>query len=72
MSKSESEVLVSRFRSEQQTRILRDLDRENEVFSRYLEGGKLEFWFKNLLASAQGNAESPTSPDAVEISVDNG
>ena len=62
LSKSESEVLVSRFRSEQQIRIARDLDWENEVLCQYLGEGKLEFWFKTLLASARGL----NSPGAIE------
>ena len=49
MTDSESDILVSRFRPEQQARIAADLRRENEICRRYIEHGKLDFWFQNLL-----------------------
>ncbi|KAI2794295.1 hypothetical protein POX_a00890 [Penicillium oxalicum] len=49
MADSESDILVSRFRPEQQARIAADLRRENEICRRYIEHGKLDFWFQNLL-----------------------
>lgn len=70
LSKSETDVLVSRFRSEQQIRIARDLDQENEVLCQYLGEGKLEFWFKSLLASARGAHTSANSPGVIEASGD--
>lgn len=68
LSKSESDVLVSRFRPEQQIRIARDLDLENEILCQYLGEGKLEFWFKSLMASARGAVAFSDSPGAVEDS----
>lgn len=51
LSKSDSDLLLSRFRSEQHARIARDLDRENQLLCEYIEKGKLEYWFKTLLAT---------------------
>lgn len=53
LSVSDSILLSSHFRPEQRARITRDLEKENEIFCRYLEAGNLEFWFKNLLSSAE-------------------
>ncbi|KAE8376470.1 Non-repetitive/WGA-negative nucleoporin C-terminal-domain-containing protein [Aspergillus bertholletiae] len=53
---SDSELLSARFRPEQRTRIMHDLERENEILRQNVEKGKLDFWFKNLLASAEESA----------------
>lgn len=53
LSESDSILFSSRFRPEQRARITRDLEKENEILCRYLEAGNLEFWFKNLLSSAE-------------------
>lgn len=56
MADSEPEILVSRFRPEQQARVAADLKREDELLRRYIETGKLDFWFQNLLASIKESA----------------
>lgn len=66
LSKSDSDYLVSRFRPEQQPQIARDLEKENEILCEYMEGGKLEFWFKQLLASAQGVVLLPDTSSVIE------
>ncbi|KAI9923395.1 hypothetical protein MW887_009365 [Aspergillus wentii] len=66
LSKSDSDLLVSRYRSEQRTRIARDLDREDEIFGGYLEKGELGFWFKNLITSAEAAAISPMTSETIE------
>ncbi|KAJ5397350.1 hypothetical protein N7509_005463, partial [Penicillium cosmopolitanum] len=71
MADSESDILVSRFRPEQRARVATDLQREDDLLREYIETGKLDFWFQNLLesigtqTSAQtdtpaGNAASPS------------
>lgn len=53
LSESDSNLLASRFRSEQRARIARDLSAENEILGQYVEVGNLEFWFKDLLSSVE-------------------
>ncbi|KAL1965172.1 hypothetical protein VTN77DRAFT_6085 [Rasamsonia byssochlamydoides] len=67
-------VLRARFRPEQWPHVLRDLNLEDEILRRYVEKGKLEVWFKDLLAFAssdtpedgnvgvQGNLETRETP----------
>ncbi|KAJ5081413.1 hypothetical protein NUU61_009677 [Penicillium alfredii] len=52
MADSESDILASRFRPEQRARVVLDLKREDAILRRYIEAGKLDFWFQNLLAVA--------------------
>ncbi|KNG81051.1 hypothetical protein ANOM_010078, partial [Aspergillus nomiae NRRL 13137] len=59
---SDSEVLSARFRPEQRTRIMHDLERENEMLHQYVGKGRLDFWFKNLRASAEESASTPIHP----------
>ncbi|RJE22048.1 Nuclear pore complex [Aspergillus sclerotialis] len=66
LHKSDTDVLVSRFRSEQQVRVAQDLERENEILGQCLVEGKLEFWFKHLLASAQSTIASPVTASITE------
>lgn len=68
LNKSDTDILVSRFRSEQQVRIAYDLERESEILSQHLVEGKLEFWFKHLLASAQSAIASPVTASITEHS----
>ncbi|CAL5874143.1 uncharacterized protein PFLUO_LOCUS8431 [Penicillium psychrofluorescens] len=64
MSESESEVLVSRFRPEQRARIALDLQREDDLLRQYIEAGKLDFWYQNLLASADARSSASRATDA--------
>ncbi|KAE8400823.1 Non-repetitive/WGA-negative nucleoporin C-terminal-domain-containing protein [Aspergillus pseudonomiae] len=59
---SDSEVLSARFRPEQRTRIMHDLERENEMLHQNVGKGRLDFWFKNLRASAEESASTPIHP----------
>ena len=59
---SDSELLSARFRLEQRTRIIHDLERENEILHENVEKGKLDFWFKNLLGSAEESASTQIPP----------
>ena len=52
LSKSDSDILMSRFTTEKQAQFARDLDTENEKLQRHLEDGELGFWFNHLLAQA--------------------
>lgn len=51
MAKSEIDLLVSRFRPEQRARLATDLQREDSELRGYIENGKLDFWFQNILAT---------------------
>lgn len=51
MADSEAEILVSRFRPEQRTRVAVDLKREDDLLRHYIDTGKLDFWFQNLVSS---------------------
>ncbi|KAE8348479.1 Non-repetitive/WGA-negative nucleoporin C-terminal-domain-containing protein [Aspergillus coremiiformis] len=53
---SDSELLSARFRLEQRTRIIHDLERENDILYQHVEKRNLDFWFKNLLASAESTS----------------
>ncbi|KAL2863026.1 putative nuclear pore complex subunit Nup133 [Aspergillus lucknowensis] len=75
LSNSDSALLSSRFRPEQRARITRDLELENAMLSQYMKGGELEFWFKNLLASAEkatpysiDSSRTPSSASNAEAS----
>ncbi|CEO61203.1 hypothetical protein PMG11_05504 [Penicillium brasilianum] len=61
MAGSELEILVSRFRAEQQARVISDLKREDDLLRQFIETGKLDFWFQNLVASIK----SESAPDAI-------
>lgn len=63
MADSESEILVSRFRPEQQARVAADLKREDALLRRYIETGQLDFWFKNVLASVKTESVSNANTD---------
>jgi nuclear pore complex protein Nup133 len=63
MADSEPDTLVSRFRPEQQARVSADLKREDELLRRFIETGKLDFWFQNLLASLKSEKASGTATD---------
>ncbi|KAF7714335.1 Uncharacterized protein PECH_008879 [Penicillium ucsense] len=58
MADTESDILVSRFRPEQQARVAADLKREDELCRRYIEHGKLDFWFQHLLDVVKTSVES--------------
>lgn len=58
MADSESEILVSRFRPEQRTRLAADLEREDDLLREYIELGKLDFWFQEILVSTGPQASS--------------
>ncbi|GMG17238.1 unnamed protein product [Aspergillus oryzae] len=62
LNRSDSELLSTRYRLEQRTRIIHDLERENEILHENVEKGRLDFWFKNLLTSAEESASIPIRP----------
>ncbi|KAE8144623.1 Non-repetitive/WGA-negative nucleoporin C-terminal-domain-containing protein [Aspergillus avenaceus] len=64
LSEADSGLLLSRFRPEQRARIIHDIEKENEILHQHIEGGKLEYWFKNLKASAE--VTSPAIISAAE------
>lgn len=59
MAGSDSDILVSRFRSEQKSRVALDLQVENGILRRYIEVGKLDFWFQNLRETAEAQSSAP-------------
>ncbi|KAL1998440.1 hypothetical protein VTN02DRAFT_6182 [Thermoascus thermophilus] len=66
---SHSGFLKSRFRPEHGARILHDLDNEAEILRRYVEKGKLEVWFRDILASVEAlvGGSSSTGPATVHL-----
>lgn len=64
MADSESDILVSRFRPEHRMRVAVDLKREDDLLRQYIDAGKLDFWFQNLVSSiaAQKSSGSVHSP----------
>lgn len=71
MVNSESEILVSRFRPEQRSRIALDLKREDDLLREYIDTGKLDFWFKNMLSSVESQVVSGNSAIAPDLGADN-
>lgn len=67
MVNSESEILVSRFRPEQRSRIALDLKREDDLLREYIDTGKLDFWFKNILSSVESQVVSGNSLIAPDL-----
>lgn len=63
LSESDCDAISSHFRSEQRTQVARDLNREDEELRHYIETGNLNFWFKDLLSSAELDAVSPGNND---------
>ncbi|KAJ9196783.1 hypothetical protein DTO166G4_621 [Paecilomyces variotii] len=53
-------IVKTRFHPDQGTRILRDLSVEAELLRQYVEKGKLELWFSELLASAKSEVSKST------------
>ncbi|GAB1215955.1 hypothetical protein ATERTT37_005153 [Aspergillus terreus] len=53
LNDADAEVLASRFRAEQRGRLTQDFKKESDILSRYIEQGKLEFWFNNLFTSGE-------------------
>jgi nuclear pore complex protein Nup133 len=76
MGESESDILVSRFRSEQRARVAADLRREDDLLRKYIDVGKLDFWFQELLSSVESQvssvsiARTKSGPDTNLHSVD--
>ncbi|KAJ5281346.1 Nucleoporin [Penicillium angulare] len=75
MAESESDILVSRFRPEQRARVAVDLKREDDLLRDYIEAGKLDFWFQNLLSTieSQTSAKNTAQPDnqgSIDMSLD--
>lgn len=62
MDEFESDILVSRFRPEQRPRLAADLRRENDLLREYIDVGKLDFWFQELLSSVDSHASSVSTP----------
>ena len=59
MADSDSDILLSRFRPEQKSRVALDLEVENDVLRRYIEIGKVDFWFQNLRETAEAQSSPP-------------
>ncbi|KAJ5150546.1 Nucleoporin N terminal [Penicillium coprophilum] len=59
MTDSDSEILVSRFRPEQKSRVASDLKTENDILRECIEVGKLDFWFQNLRETAEVHISPP-------------
>lgn len=69
MGESDSDILLSRFRPEQRVRLAADLRREDDLLREYIDVGKLDFWFQDLLASVESKAAStliaaPSNPES--------
>jgi nuclear pore complex protein Nup133 len=62
MADTDSDILVSRFRPEQKSRLALDLQTENDILRQYIEVGKLDFWFQNLLETAEARGLTPNGP----------
>lgn len=58
MAESDSDILLSRFRPEQRIRLAADLRREDDLLREYIDVGKLDFWFQELLTSVESQAAS--------------
>lgn len=63
LSESDCDALSSRFRLEQRTQVARDLNKEDGELRHYIETGNLDFWFKELLSSAEIVAAPPVNSD---------
>ncbi|KAJ5931296.1 hypothetical protein N7516_005785 [Penicillium verrucosum] len=59
MTDSDSDILVSRFRPEQKSRVATDLQTENDILRQCIEVGKLDFWFQNLRETAEVHISPP-------------
>ncbi|CAG8056789.1 unnamed protein product [Penicillium salamii] len=59
MADSDSDILLSRFRPEQKSRVALDLQVENDLLRRYMEVGKVDFWFQNLRETAEAQSSAP-------------
>lgn len=59
MTDSDSDILVSRFRPEQKSRVASDLQTENDILRQCIEVGKLDFWFQNLRETAEVHISPP-------------
>jgi nuclear pore complex protein Nup133 len=62
MTDADSDILVSRFRPEQKSRLALDLRTENDILRHCVEVGKLDFWFQNLLEMAEVQVSAPSEP----------
>ncbi|KAJ5231402.1 uncharacterized protein N7469_005990 [Penicillium citrinum] len=70
MVESESDILVSRFRPEQRVRVATDLQREDDILRDYIQTGKLDFWFQNLLESVESQVSVPADIPADNVRVE--
>jgi nuclear pore complex protein Nup133 len=59
MTDSDSDILVSRFRPEQKSRVASDLETENDILRQCIEVGKLDFWFQNLRETSEVHISPP-------------
>ena len=53
MTDPEPDILASRFRPEQRSRIIADLQREDEMLREYIKTGRLDFWYGESRASIE-------------------
>ncbi|KAJ5238679.1 hypothetical protein N7468_003298 [Penicillium chermesinum] len=60
MGESDVDILVSRLRPEKRARIATDLKREDSDLRKYIQTGKLDFWFQHILATIQPQVSSLT------------
>jgi nuclear pore complex protein Nup133 len=71
LADSDSDILVSRFRAEQKSRVALDLQTESNILRRYIEVGKLDFWFQNLRETAEAQSSGPSGTSGNEITESN-
>ncbi|KAH1543004.1 hypothetical protein KXX57_005966 [Aspergillus fumigatus] len=53
LNESDLDFILSSYPQEQRNRICRDLSKENDILLQRIEEGKLEFWYRKLLISAE-------------------
>ncbi|KAJ5757853.1 uncharacterized protein N7511_006547 [Penicillium nucicola] len=63
MTDTDADILVSRFRPEQKSRLALDLQTENDILRQYIEIGKLDFWFQNILKVTKAQELAPGGVD---------
>ncbi|KAF4262495.1 hypothetical protein CNMCM8714_000060 [Aspergillus fumigatus] len=61
LNESDLDFILSSYPQEQRNRICRDLSKENDILLQRIEEGKLEFWYRKLLISAEEAVSSSAS-----------
>ncbi|RAH41463.1 putative nuclear pore complex subunit Nup133 [Aspergillus brunneoviolaceus CBS 621.78] len=70
LSDSELDRLTARLSPERRAHNRRDLERENLLVSRYIESGKLDFWFKTLVEFVQTSQKSSAAGEIQSLESD--